>query len=162
MQKPHCRPWCSMKARCSGCRSSPSARPSTVRIALPAACTANIRQDRTGSPSTMHGAGAADAMLAADMGPGLSAIVADRVDQRAARLDPDRVVAAVDAQRDIDLLGHHPRPSWTARNAARMRCGVAGISSIATPNGAQRIVDRVDDRGRRADRAAFAQTLGAW
>ena len=35
-------------------------------------------------------AGAADAVLAADMRAGLPAIVADGVDQRLARLDPDR------------------------------------------------------------------------
>ena len=43
-----------------------------------------------------HGAGAAHAVLAADMGAGLAAIVADGVDQRFARLDPDRIIAAVD------------------------------------------------------------------
>ncbi len=37
-----------------------------------------------------HRAGAADAMLAADMRAGLAAVVADRVDQRAARLDVAR------------------------------------------------------------------------
>ena len=34
-----------------------------------------------------HGAGAADAVLAADMRAGLSAVLADGVDQRAPRLD---------------------------------------------------------------------------
>ena len=52
------------------------------------------------------GAGAADAVLAADMGAGLPAVVADGVDQRAPRLDPDRIVAAVDGERDVDFLGH--------------------------------------------------------
>ena len=47
------------------------------------------------------------------------------------------------------------------RSAARMRCGVAGISLIVTPNGAQRIVDGVENRRRRADRAAFAEALGS-
>ncbi len=36
-------------------------------------------------------AGAADAVLAADMRAGLAAVVADRVDQRLARLDADRM-----------------------------------------------------------------------
>ena len=84
-----------------------------------------------------HGAGAADAVLAADMGAGLAAILADGIGQRAARLDSDGVVAAIDGERDArlcrsccflcGLLG--------SRNAARIRCGVAGISSISTPNG---------------------------
>src|SRR5262245_52959036 len=42
-----------MNACCMGCSFSPSASPSTVRIFLLSACTANIRQERTGSPSTM-------------------------------------------------------------------------------------------------------------
>ena len=42
----------SRNACCSGCRVSPSARPSTVTTSLPSACTASIRQERTGSPST--------------------------------------------------------------------------------------------------------------
>src|SRR5215470_14674078 len=40
-----------MNARCSGCRFSGVPSPSMVRIALPCACTANIRQARTASPS---------------------------------------------------------------------------------------------------------------
>jgi hypothetical protein len=65
--------------------SSPFAKLSTVWIALPSAWTANIKQDRTGSPST-SGARAAHTVLAADMRSGLSAILANGVDQRAARL----------------------------------------------------------------------------
>src|SRR5882757_5429136 len=42
-----------MKALCSGCSVLPFANPSTVRIGLPCACTANIRQDRTASPPTI-------------------------------------------------------------------------------------------------------------
>src|SRR5450631_2331675 len=80
-----------------------------------------------------YGAGTADAVLAADMGAGLPAILANRVGQSAPRLDRDRVVAPVDGQGDVGL-GAHAAFS-PARNAARMRCGVAGISSISTPNG---------------------------
>src|SRR5215831_11084101 len=49
---------------------------------------------------------AADPMFAADMGAGLPAIVADRVDQRFARLDPDRIIAAVDVQYDVEFFVH--------------------------------------------------------
>ena len=42
-----------MKARCSGCSVLPLASPSTVRIGLPCACTANIRQERTASSPTI-------------------------------------------------------------------------------------------------------------
>ena len=81
-----------------------------------------------------HRAGAAHAMLAADMGAGLAAIFADGVDQRAARFDANAVRSPVDRQRDFASLAHAiVFLAW--RNAARMRCGVAGISLMATPNG---------------------------
>ena len=53
-----------------------------------------------------HRAGAADAVLAADMGAGLPAILADGVGQRTPRLDGDGVRAAVDGQGDGGLVGH--------------------------------------------------------
>src|SRR5262249_34539697 len=57
---------------------------------------------------------AAHAMLAADMGSGLPAIVADRIDQRAAWIHPDRMAASVDGERNLALLAHA-----TARSSAR-------------------------------------------
>src|SRR5215212_1796619 len=39
-----------MNACCNGCSTSPFASPSTVRIFLPCACTANMRHDRIASP----------------------------------------------------------------------------------------------------------------
>ena len=97
-------------------------------------------------------------MLAADMGSGLAAILADRIGERAPRLDADGVVAPVDVEGDIDLAGH-ARFSIAARNAARIFRGVAGISSISTSNGVERVVDGVEHGRRRADRAAFADAL---
>src|ERR1700760_211572 len=41
-----------MKASCRGCSAAPCARPSTVLTFLPFVCTANIRHERTGAPST--------------------------------------------------------------------------------------------------------------
>src|SRR5271167_2424419 len=52
------------------------------------------------------GAGTADAVLAADMSPGLATVVANGIHQRAPRLDPDRIVAAVDVERNVELFGH--------------------------------------------------------
>src|SRR5262245_53650019 len=52
------------------------------------------------------GAGAADAVLAADVGAGLAAVVADGVDQRAARIDADVMAPAVDGERKLALFGH--------------------------------------------------------
>ena len=53
VQKPHCSPWHSANACCTG-PSEPSAlvRPSTVVISQSTADTANIRHDRIGRPST--------------------------------------------------------------------------------------------------------------
>ena len=78
-------------------------------------------------------AGAADTMLATDMGSGLSAIFTDGIGQRAPRFDGDRVIAAVDIDRDRGFLAHAVFSAL--RKAARMRWGVAGISLISTPNG---------------------------
>ncbi len=80
-----------------------------------------------------HGAGAAHPVLAADMRAGLTAIVADRVDQSTPRLDANDVPYSIDQQRDLHLFGHGFASA--ARSAARMRCGVAGISSIEIWNG---------------------------
>ncbi len=74
-----------------------------------------------------HGAGAADAVLAAEMGAGEAAVLAERVGERAPRLDRDRVRRAVHRERDRPP-GHAAAFLSAARIAARMRCGVAGIS----------------------------------
>jgi len=49
-QKPHCMAWFPANAFCS--RGSCSARPSSVVTTLPDTCTASMRQERTGWPST--------------------------------------------------------------------------------------------------------------
>ena len=95
-----------MNACCSGCSVSPSASPSTVRMF---SAVGLDREHQAGADRLAvedDGAGAADAVLAADMGAGLAAVVADRVDQGLARLDADRVRRAVDGQRDVDFLTH--------------------------------------------------------
>src|SRR5262245_48528816 len=62
---------------------------------------------------------AAHTVLATDVGAGLAAVVADRIDERAARLDADRILAPVDYERDGGLPGH-VLISAAARSAARM------------------------------------------
>src|SRR4029079_16223846 len=78
---------------------------------------------------------AAHPMRAPDVGSGLTAILTDGVGQRPPRLDADGVVAPIDVEGDVDLAGH-ARFS-IERKAARIFRGVAGISSIETPNGAR-------------------------
>ena len=53
VQKPHCSPWCSTNARCSGCSSPSDARPSMVVISRPSAwrrapCSSSPRARRAG------------------------------------------------------------------------------------------------------------------
>src|SRR5579864_5023835 len=52
VQNPHCSPCSSLKPSCSGCSSLAVARPSTVPISCPSACTASMVQDFAGRPST--------------------------------------------------------------------------------------------------------------
>src|SRR5262249_19195760 len=75
------------------------------------------------------GAGAADAMLAADMRAGLAAVIADSVDQGLARLDTDRVRLAVDRQRDVDLVTH--QRGRTSLKRSRM-CWSSSVELRAT------------------------------
>ena len=51
-------------------------------------------------------AGAANTVFAANMGPGLPAVLADCVRQGAPRLDGNRMIAAVDGQDDVRLRTH--------------------------------------------------------
>src|SRR2546427_7043439 len=52
VQKPHCRPWCSRNASCSGWSTPSRIRPSMVTSSAPSACTASIRHERAASPLT--------------------------------------------------------------------------------------------------------------
>ena len=80
-------------------RPSVPLRPSTVMMSAPSAPTASIRHDRTVSPFDQHGAGAAHAVLAPDVGAGEPQRVAEHVDQEPARLDGELVTDAVDGER---------------------------------------------------------------
>jgi hypothetical protein len=57
-----------------------------------------------------HSAGTADAVLAADMRSGLPAFVADGIDQSAARLQANDVIAPVDSELDVDFFVHRVWP----------------------------------------------------
>ena len=57
------------------------------------------------------------------------------------------------------LRRHGQRP--TASSVATMRDGLNGASGANAADERQRVVDGVDDRGGRADRAAFAHALVA-
>jgi hypothetical protein len=52
VQKPHCSPWQAAKASCTGSRTAPRARASTVVIRRPSAMTASKVHDFTGVSSS--------------------------------------------------------------------------------------------------------------
>src|SRR5215467_6451051 len=63
-----------------------------------------------------------------------AALLAQRIGQRTAWLDPDHPWLAIGREANLDLFHHHDRPrDWLRR--CNMRWGVIGISNISTPNG---------------------------
>ncbi len=87
-----------------------------VRTVAPSACTASIRHDADGVAVDDDGAGAADAVLAAEVGAGEAEVFAEEVGQGLAGLDGvDRAGLAVDGEFDV----HFVAPS-RARVRARL------------------------------------------
>src|SRR5580700_2480481 len=78
------------------------------------------------------GAGAADAVLAADMGPGLAAVIADGVDKGAPRLDPDRIVAPIDVERDVESVGRRWTGDGGPRNGVRASAAHFPLSVVCS------------------------------
>src|SRR5262249_60473627 len=75
-------------------------------------------------------AGAAHAVLAADVRAGLTAILADGVRERAPRLDTDRIVACIDGERESDAV--RSGGAWgAASRAGRIHCGDGGAATVA-------------------------------
>ena len=105
VQKPHWKPWLSRKDCCSGERSSGEPRPSIVSIVDPFGLHGQHQARTHRLAVDQHGAGAADTVLAADVGAGQFEIVAQKVDQRAAHLGRGRVFDPVHPQCDL-LDGH--------------------------------------------------------
>src|SRR5579863_8274113 len=146
-----------MNARCKAFSSSPLAKTSTVRICLPSACTANIRQERTGAPST--------STVQAPQTP-CSQPICVPVCPQSSRMESTRVrrgstriacalplIVSVTSLRSLMLLLSGP----PQRRADALRRG--GYLVDAHAKGRQRIIDGVEDRCRRADGAAFAEPL---
>ena len=76
----------------------PGVTPSMVVIGVPSACAREHQAGAHRDAVEQHGAGAADAVLAAGMGAGEIELVAQAIEQRGARLDLDRVHLAVDVE----------------------------------------------------------------
>ena len=58
-----------------------------MSMSAPSAWTARVMQERMLRAVQQHGAGPADAVLAADVGTGQAEVLAEEVDEQAARLD---------------------------------------------------------------------------
>ena len=78
--------------------SAARASPSTVASSWPLACTASIRQERTGAAIEQDRAGAAHAVLAADMGAGQPQFVAQEIAEQQPRFDTALIGGAVDGK----------------------------------------------------------------
>ncbi len=87
------------------------------RELAPSACTASIRHERTAPAVHQHRAGAADAVLAADVGAGERQLAAQEVDERRARLDLGFVRGAV--HRHTDPVSRRHRLALLARRRPR-------------------------------------------
>ena len=98
VQKPHCSAWCLRKDFCSGVRSASLDRPSTVTTLRAFGLHREHQAGAHRLAVDQHGAGAADAVLAADMGAGEPQLVAQAIGQRQARLDVDADLLAVDLE----------------------------------------------------------------
>ena len=105
VQNPHWKAKLSMNACCSGCRVSPSARPSMVMTSAPSACTASMRHERTRLAVHEHRARAAHAVLAPEVGAGELELLAEEVGERRPDFGGRRPRRAVDGE--LDRLVDH-------------------------------------------------------
>ena len=108
VQKPHCIASCATNASWTGCKSSPRARPSMVVMSRPAASTARMVQEQTGSPSSQT--------VQAEHAPRLQPILVP-VNPSGPRRASTRVSARFDLQRPIRTV--HPEHDVVRRRARR-------------------------------------------
>ena len=150
-------------ACCRSAISPVSDTPSMVSTRAPSHCTASIRQPRTITPSTPHRAGAADAVLAADMAAG------ERESRRAgnrpascAHRRVSRTCLAVHRDADVvDALAHDRASiSWraTRRSSTPARCFLTAPVACTSSGGSRSRSSACD---RRVDVAAGERRLGA-
>src|SRR5207253_8962903 len=81
-------------------------------------------EEQTGTHGTSiehHGASAAHAMLAADMGSDQAEIVAQEINQRAARLHGSGIFRSVDRRGDRDFFRHYACPLIRLSAVAKAR-----------------------------------------
>ena len=156
MQKPHCRPWLSMRPAASDAayRRWRDPRPPVRNLLRRVAGTANIRHAVATATVNDHGAGAA---VPCSQPYGYRVCRSSRGWRRracgAARRRSHRAVmlSVMVLVMTLFSLGPQSRADTTATSPAFRR---------SRRRTASRVVDGIDDRRRRADGAAFAQTFG--
>ena len=98
---PHCRPWHTENASCSGCSvPSGAARPSTVATDGAVGLHGEHQARAGGLAVDEDGARAAHPVLAPEVGAGEAEVLAQRVGEGAPGLDVEAVTLAVDRQGD--------------------------------------------------------------
>ncbi len=104
VQNPHCKPCCVQNASCIGCRSSRVPMPSIVVTERPSACTANIVQLFTETPSSSTVHAPQLEVSQPTCVPVKSEFLAQGLHEQQPRLDVERALDAVDAERHVHTL----------------------------------------------------------
>ena len=138
VQKPHCTASCATNAACTGCSSSPCARPSMVVTLRPPTSTASSMHEATGHAIEPDGAGRARAAVAADLGSGQPELIAQYVDQRRRRFDRNEALDTVDDQvlspdRAGADDGNVARPSRRMPGSAAAAMAASPVSTAVAP-----------------------------
>ena len=141
-----------MKASCSGCSAAPRCKPSTVLIFFCCACTANIKQDRTGAPSTSTVQAPQTPCSQPICVPVKPAIVADDVGQYPPRLDSHFIARAVDVENDIDLVHQDALAKRPTDKRPHQSAAIRGRIIV--------VVDRLDRGGRSGSRRLEDRRFG--
>ena len=152
VQKPHCSAWWRRNASCStDSRPGSGARPSTVRIVAPSACTASVRQARAGAPSISTVQAPQTPCSQPTCVPVSAELVAQEVGEQHARLGLALDRAAVERR--------------SGRGGARRRSGAASTRLLDGLRGRAGAPARGDSRrwraGRRARSSSTAKSSSA-
>ena len=105
VQNPHCRPWCSLNAACTGCRSAPFGKSFNRNDIRAGSLRGEHRAGLHRLAVDMHDAGAALRRVAADMRSRKSQIFPEKMDQKRSVLDVGADASPVHHQR---YVGHFP------------------------------------------------------
>ena len=133
----------------AGRSAPPGPRPSTVSIAAPSACAVGTRQAQTCCAVEQHGAGAAVAGLAADLGAGEPELVAQRVGERRERRGAETVTGRA-VEREATPVGASRVRARVLHQAALRRAALGQLAEQVAHQRQRRLrADRRPSRGCR-------------